>query len=1135
MEKLNEITDFYEYLDALAALKDCYIFAAACDTMTPAFERTNIGERGYEKLAAIGIGQLRRDNYREQFWCGYAAVLLNGRAVYEFLAPTDSNARYDFVRDGLKVSVFSSPYRAQNRAEIKINGKDYAVNRRGLNFVIYDKKGKKVLDSVCFDTWGEDLYAIRKYEESPGETASEEGHYDVAVMGVWYGCNYGSIATYYALNTVLKNMGLSVLMIDKPVIISNDADEELGNTHSRVFAREHYNISKRYKPQELKALNANASAFMLGSDQLWNYEISKNFKKSYYLDFAAPEKKKIAYATSFGFERDFAPPDERKIISALMQRFDAISVRESHGVGICRDVYGVRAVQNVDPVFLAGREIFDELAKESHFKTDEKYIAAYILDPTPEKKKLMERFSEHTGYKLVNILDGIPWLFKKNEKRLGLKAVENARVQEWIYIIKNCEFLITDSCHGACFGILYNKRFIALANRNRGVSRFVSLADVFGVQDRVVPDEPENVDPEAFLKEMDYEKINRKLEEERKRCSSWIRDALFLKKDELPAVKLSPAGGAGAAAQAAAVSGAKASSAASAGANAQASGAASKEGAKAAASGAKPAASQTEPLSNDMKRCRLTAAMLKEYGIRHIVCSSGTRHVQLVRFFEYNSCFCVHSVVDERSAAFYALGIAAYLKEPVAVCCTSGTAASNYLSGMSEAFYQQLPLIFITADRYQHLLNQREDQMVPQDNMYGAVCKKSVTLPVVYSGYELTVTRRLLCETITEAMHGTPGPVQINVPLGISDKDRTGWPKESYDLEAYEQNPKELHAIRRYVPVRDEEGFAHAAAILKNSQRIFIAYGQKGKPSEEELASIGNFCRRYNCVIGTDNLSNLQCAKSVNMFNALQRVNSSPQLLNALKPDVVLTMNANSIADMRTFIVKSAPPRHWEVNESGSFADPFKKLEKVFECSAAQFFRIMSSLAPDEAASDSYYSAWKKQEFMLKAQPDTYCQKYAVRCVIQNMPENSLLHLANSNSVRMGCSYALKEGVEVFCNRGTNGIDGSASTFMGHAAVCEKPCYLIIGDLSFFYDMNSLWNKKLTGNIRIMLLNNHKAGLLEHHGSPTITYENNTTAKGWVESLGFSYMSAQNKEEYDSCLKRFVSAEDAAMFFEVFC
>lgn len=537
---LKDINSFEGYLDTLKNLTRHSIIIAACDTIVTSPTKSNIGEEGYKGLQALGLHLLRNDNVNQQFWSGYAAILSNGQVVYEKLAERNEDVRYDFTDNSFKIHILSSPYKNINKASIVVNGKDYAVNTRGLNIVVLDEENGSVVDSVSFDTWSVNKSSSRKQIqveekiEAVGENAEKE-HYDVGIMGVWAGCNYGSIATYYALNQVISGMGHSVLMIDKPNIRKEDVEMQM--THSRIFANEHYNISKAYKIEELSELNDYCDAFVIGSDQVWNYGISRNFGKSYYLDYVQPGKKKIAYAASFGHGKDFASIEERRVISNLMNDFDAISVREADGVKISKDAYGIRAMQVLDPVFLADRKIFDELTDKSRFKITEKYVATYILDPTPEKVQLMRNVSERLGCKLVNMLDGLPWLFEANKKKLGLDVVEGMHVEEWLYIIKNCEFLITDSCHGASFGLLYNRRIIALTNVRRGVSRFTSLAELFDITDRVLTNPLDGIDNENLLKEMDYEKINEKLEFEKKRCYSWLRDALELPKEKLLSVK----------------------------------------------------------------------------------------------------------------------------------------------------------------------------------------------------------------------------------------------------------------------------------------------------------------------------------------------------------------------------------------------------------------------------------------------------------------------------------------------------------------------------------------------------------------------------------------------------------------------
>lgn len=271
---------------------------------------------------------------------------------------------------------------------------------------------------------------------------SKINHYDVGIFGVWSGCNYGSVATYYALNQVVSSMGKSVLMIDKPILSERDVETE--ETHSRRFGREHYNISKHYHLDEMKELNELCDAFIIGSDQVWNYGISKNFGKAFYLDFAEEDKKKIAYAVSFGHAVDFAPEDERAIISKYMGRFDGISTREADGVRLCRECYGIKAEQVLDPVFLADPKVYEPLIEQSSCKEEEPFIVTYILDPTPEKREaILHLQKEFGGIKVINLLDGLPWLFEKNKNAMNLpNCIENLPGRGLVVLFKKCKIRI---------------------------------------------------------------------------------------------------------------------------------------------------------------------------------------------------------------------------------------------------------------------------------------------------------------------------------------------------------------------------------------------------------------------------------------------------------------------------------------------------------------------------------------------------------------------------------------------------------------------------------------------------------------------------------------------------------------------
>ena len=351
--------------------------------------------------------------------------------------------------------------------------------------------------------------------------------FDVGVIGVWPGLNYGSVLTYYALQKTLREMGLSPLMIDKPGA-SKDDIERL-NTHSRRFAKEHFHISQPYALKDLNILNRHCDTFIIGSDQVWNYGISKNFGKSFYLDFVDDNKKKIAYAVSFGHNVDFAPPAERVAISRLMRRFDAIAVREDNGVQLCKDIYGVEATHVLDPVFLIDPEQYHELANRSTCKEEAPYMLAYILDVTPEKKELMLQMSRDLGLRLLVLLDGFSDSAEKNRKILDLdeNVRMNIEVYDWLYYFKNASYVLTDSFHGTSYAILFGKQFLPLTNKRRGYARFASLAHLLDFESRLINEPIEAIQNKKYMEVVNYDYINRVITTERTRCRDWLHNALF--------------------------------------------------------------------------------------------------------------------------------------------------------------------------------------------------------------------------------------------------------------------------------------------------------------------------------------------------------------------------------------------------------------------------------------------------------------------------------------------------------------------------------------------------------------------------------------------------------------------------------
>lgn len=441
-----------------------------------------------------------------------------------------------------------------------------------------------------------------------------------------------------------------------------------------------------------------------------------------------------------------------------------------------------------------------------------------------------------------------------------------------------------------------------------------------------------------------------------------------------------------------------------------------------------------------IKNVNILVSMLKKYNIKNIVISSGTRNIPIVVSLERDSYFNCYSIVDERSAAFFGLGMIQRLKEPVAICCTSGTAVCNYISAVTEAYYQKLPLVVITADRNLYYLNQMEDQDIPQMSYFTDITKKSVCLPIVTDEKSEWYCWRLINEALLEIDHHGMGPVHINVPVEIGSEETDFSLSELPDL----------RRIYRVSVESKQEEWIKFAERLKKTQKILVIYGQGFRADSELSNSISSFFRKYNCVIATELISNIWSEGKVNLHSIFQF--HTGDFLEQAEPDIVITLGGNYVSGIKQRLKgKRWNFEHWLVCEDGMLADPYRKLTNIFECSPQFFFHEMNMYSGNDLEKHPYYDLWKNNEKQFIWPLNEYDDLYVMSEFMNRIPDNAVLHIANSTSIRLAELFSVKETVEVYCNRGTNGIDGSLSAFMGAASVTKELSFLVIGDLSFFY------------------------------------------------------------------------------------
>lgn len=349
--------------------------------------------------------------------------------------------------------------------------------------------------------------------------------FDIGYVGWWYGKNYGSVLTNFALWKYLTDNHYSVLMLEWPI---NPGEEKnpVPDTFSRRFANKYYEISMRRTYSELYNFNWFCDSFIVGSDQLWNYWSTRDNGAYFFLDFVEDTKKKIAYSTSFGHPSYDAPKYLLKETGYHLSRFDAVSVREKDGIDICRDTFGVDAEQTIDPVFINDVSVYEELCNE--IKIDKSnYIFAYILSPNEEKRETLLKLAKQLNKEVVLILDA-DGDREGNKKIMNMpeSLVEDPELEEWLAYLKNADYVYTDSFHGLCFSIIFHKQFACIANIRRGLSRFKTIADVTNLNNRIVLSPEQIINNNIYGNEIDYDNVDELLKSEIERSKKWLNDAL---------------------------------------------------------------------------------------------------------------------------------------------------------------------------------------------------------------------------------------------------------------------------------------------------------------------------------------------------------------------------------------------------------------------------------------------------------------------------------------------------------------------------------------------------------------------------------------------------------------------------------
>lgn len=533
---------------------------------------------------------------------------------------------------------------------------------------------------------------------------------------------------------------------------------------------------------------------------------------------------------------------------------------------------------------------------------------------------------------------------------------------------------------------------------------------------------------------------------------------------------------------------------------------------------------------SDNKMVLQLLSLLKQYGISRIVVSPGSRHFAFVHSLEADDYFKLYSVVDERSAAFFALGLIQQTGEIVAVTCSSGTACMNYGSGIVEAFYQRLPLLVLSSDRLPQFLNQLEDQMYDQLDTFTHCTKYQGQLPVISNSIDEWYCNRIINEAMLELTHHGNGPVHLNIPF------------EAHNSDKFET--KEIPLVRKINLSTSEltsEQWQVYSGKLKG-KKVMIVWGQSVTMTKEMEEAVTKFCNNFDAIILTDKMSNCHHPYAINNTTVVLGILRPMERLN-LMPDIVITIGGNYIFnnELKAYL-RGSNVKHWQVGKEDKVCDPFRKLTEIFEMDESFFFRVITNNCSFSHRGE-YAKSWIDISQLPSLPTPTYNELYAIGALMNNIPRNVDLQLANSCTIRMAHFFPIDASIRVNCNRGVNGIDGSMSTAVGFAADNLRTTFYITGDLSFFYDMNSLWIRHLSKKMRIMLVNNGGGAImyapLSDETRKTLPAHigagHAMSARGWVESVGFKYLSAHNKNEVDETMKVFCDVTiEQPIFLEVF-
>ncbi len=542
-------------------------------------------------------------------------------------------------------------------------------------------------------------------------------------------------------------------------------------------------------------------------------------------------------------------------------------------------------------------------------------------------------------------------------------------------------------------------------------------------------------------------------------------------------------------------------------------------------------------MTSDKKNIALLTEIFVKKGLKHIVISPGSRNAPIIISFANHPDVEALSIVDERSAGFFALGMAQQTKQTVAIACTSGTAALNYAPAIAEAYYQKIPLLVLTADRPPNMIDMGDGQTIRQKNIYANYIKNSFELPLeIKTKQELKKAAELINEAINLTMYPDFGPVHINIPFVEPIYNQV----ESFFSEITVFDNK---TENKNLPKADIHYFSE---IWNNSRKKLLIAGMmdENKYLSELLKEI---TADESVFLLTETTSNIDDGIACSCIDKVVSTITEDETAQ-FQPDLLITFGGPVVSRViKQFIRNNKPAHHWHIDPVETKMDTYHCLSAGIPLLPETFFeQLLPNIIPVE---NSYKNLWieksKRSEhrhikYLASA---AYSDLKVFETLLHHIPEGSDLQLGNSTPVRYTQLFKPIKKLIYHSNRGTSGIDGVVSTAVGAAYYSKKPTTLITGDLAFFYDSNALMNNYLSKNLRIIIINNSGGGIFRFIEGPDTTgkleqffeAKHNFKAEYIAKAYGVPYYATTNLSELESILKTFYLLQnDKPAILEIF-